>query len=80
MGKIRALYTCPLKFSEKSLSQKRFFKAPNAPVADLMRLNTPASEAKEKFRIEPKYFDLSLSSTNPVPPTRKRDVSPAAYA
>jgi hypothetical protein len=59
-----------LDFSGRYLSQKRFFKAPNAAVADLKRLITSASEVREQWMIEPKYLKLSLNSTNPVPSTR----------
>jgi hypothetical protein len=80
VDKTRAVYTSPLTFSEKYLSPKGFFKAPNVAVAYLMHLLTTASEVREQTMIEHKYLKLSLNSTNPVPSTRKRDVSAAAYA
>jgi hypothetical protein len=38
----------PIDFSREVLSPKRFFKAPNAAVADLMRLLMSASEVREQ--------------------------------
>jgi hypothetical protein len=72
----------PLDFFREALITKEFFKKKlrNAAVADLMRFQTPASEVREQWMIEPEYLKLSLNTTNPVPSTRKRDVSAAAYA
>ena len=47
VGKIRALSTSPLSYSEKYLSAKMFFRAPKAAVADVIRLSTSASEVSE---------------------------------
>jgi hypothetical protein len=47
VDKTRAVYTCPLTFPERCLSLKMLFKAPNAAVVDLMRLQTSSSEARE---------------------------------
>ena len=59
---------------------RTFLSAPNADVADFIRILTSASEVREESMIEPRYLNSFVKSTNPtVEPfalrMSKRDVS-----
>jgi hypothetical protein len=71
-----------LGFFKEAIIIKEVLKSPNAAVADLMFLQTPASEVKvaEQWMIDSKCLKLLLNSKNPVSLTRKRHLITAAYA